>query len=141
MIIKKRLEPKQKQFIEDFIFSEFKKFDSKYKTETPYSKEDFLNFLNEKNVMQEISRQLENFANSGLISNFYLILKLKKILDLSMETVDVIDKQGTITDKSPRNLVTALKCIDMIAKIATTSEYSDTTRQLQIIDNLDTKMI
>ena len=100
------------------------------------------NLLTKDIILQEINRQLKIQVNSLSVNKGYVIQKLLKIAEFSLEEEDVLDKEGCFTGKKKlRDTSAGLKALESLCKYLGQNDEEYGEAKIITISNLDDKKI
>ena len=141
----KKLTQQQKNFVTEYIKtlnSELSVTKAGYKTNDYKSVADKL--LSDDDIIREINKQIKSQITSLCVNKGYVIQKLLRIAEFSLEEEDILDKEGTPTGKKKlRDTSAGLKALESICKYLDLNNETDEYKQAKIItiSNLDDNKI
>ena len=100
--------------------------------------------LAKHSVIQEINRQLKEQINSLCVNKGYVVQKLLRIAEFSLEEEDILDKEGGFTGKKKlRDTSAGLKALESLCKYLGFNKDEEEYKQAKIItiSNLDEEKI
>ena len=137
----KKLTNQQKKFVSEYI----KTLDGETAAQKAgYKAKDLKSFssllLSKSAVIQEINQQLKKQITSLCVNKGYVIQKLLRIAEFSLEEEDILDKEGNPTGKKKlRDTSAGLKALESLCKYLgfnnTENEYKEA--KIITISNLD----
>lgn len=141
----KKLTNQQKKFVSEYI----KTLDGENAAQKAgYKTKDLKSFslqlLSKHTIIHEINKQLKEQITSLRVNKGYVIQKLLRIAEFSLEEEDVIDKEGNPTGKKKlRDTSAGLKALESLCKYLgfnnTENEYKEA--KIITISNLDENKI
>lgn len=102
------------------------------------------NLLSKDTILQEINRQLKIQVSSLRVNKGYVVQKLLKIAEFSLEEEDILDKEGCYTGKKKlRDTAAGLKALESLCKYLGLNQNDEEYAEAKIItiSNLDDKKI
>ncbi len=102
--------------------------------------------LKKESILAEIRRVLSMQVESLQVSKAYIVQRLLNIIEFSLETEDILDKEGNKTGKTKlKDTQSCLRALDCLCKhlgIASEEGYNlDNEPKITIIDNLNERRI
>ena len=136
-----KLTKQQKIFVTEYI----KTFDGELSAEKAgYKTKDLkslsLQFLSKRVIIHEINRQLKEQITSLRVNKGYVIQKLLRIAEFSLEEEDILDKEGCPTGKKKlRDTSAGLKALESLCKYLGLNNETEEYKEAKIItiSNLD----
>jgi len=103
------------------------------------------NLLSDENIIKEINKQLKKQITSLCVNKGYVVQKLLRIAEFSLEEEDILDKEGYPTGKKKlRDTSAGLKALESLCKyLGFNSASEDEYKPAKIItiSNLDDEKI
>ena len=136
-----KLTKQQKIFVTEYIKTldgELSAEKAGYKTKDLKSLS--LQFLSKRVIIHEINRQLKEQITSLRVNKGYVIQKLLRIAEFSLEEEDILDKEGCPTGKKKlRDTSAGLKALESLCKYLGLNNETEEYKEAKIItiSNLD----
>ena len=136
-----KLTQQQKKFVSEYIKTldgETSAKNAGYKSKDLKSVSNVL--LSKDYIIREINRQLKNQITSLCVNKGYVVQKLLRIAEFSLEEEDILDKEGYPTGKRKlRDTSAGLKALESLCKYLGFGKDEETYKSAKIItiSNLD----
>lgn len=136
-----RLTKQQKKFVTEYI----KTLNGELSAQKAgYKNKDLklfaLELLSKRIIVHEINKQLKEQITSLRVNKGYVIQKLLRIAEFSLEEEDILDKEGAPTGKKKlRDTSAGLKALESLCKYLGLNDETDEYKEAKIItiSNLD----
>ena len=136
-----RLTKQQKKFVTEYI----KTLNGELSAQKAgYKNKDLklfaLELLSKRIIVREINKQLKEQITSLRVNKGYVIQKLLRIAEFSLEEEDILDKEGAPTGKKKlRDTSAGLKALESLCKYLGLNDETDEYKEAKIItiSNLD----
>ena len=141
----KKLTQQQKDFVTEYIKTLNGEISAK---NAGYKAKDLktlsAELLSKDNIIQEINNQLKSQITSLRVNKGYVIQKLLRIAEFSLEEEDILDKEGFPTGKKKlRDTSAGLKALESLCKYLGLNNEQEESKPAKIItiSNLDDEKI
>ena len=139
----KKLTQQQRNFVTEYIKTlngELSAQKAGYKSKDLKSVS--IELLSKDEIIQEINRQLKTQITSLRVNKGYVIQKLLRIAEFSLEEEDILDKEGFPTGKKKlRDTSAGLKALESLCKYLELNNEECKQAKIITISNLDDKKI